>query len=240
MTRGEVIAWARSRWTGVVWAEVVEDRHGHREYRVGVLQAGRGFRVRGRGASWAAAVAAAQRWTAPSQGQPPCTAQVHRAMRGKVRRAVLHAAAPRDPRSRAWLRSKRPFPGRGWIGECYCGSSFVVDDPRTDAPYAAGVLRRIAATHGVAAAEIVGASRRPRVIAARAEAALDLWALGWTLDRVGAVLGRHRSRIAALLRRVGAPRDAELAVPEAPNRGWPPGLIAPPEPTTPAPDRTPG
>lgn len=109
--------------------------------------------------------------------------------RGPAGTPISRAVVPVWPQASPSPSESTPAPG--------IGSQSLSDDP----PYWAEGLPAILSAHGVREADVIGASRRADVVAARAEVAAYLRAQGWTFERIGRRLGgRDNATALSLLR----------------------------------------
>jgi hypothetical protein len=93
------------------------------------------------------------------------------------------------------------WPGKGWLGECVCGSTFEIDDDQVHDAFGLSKITTTAIRFGVPEDDITGDRRDARLEAARQEIAHDLRLMGWPLHRIAKLLGRRRSAIASMLER---------------------------------------
>lgn len=156
----------------------------------------------GSGSTWAEAYEDAVRWWPMRSRIHACSTAIHRDVRRQLA-GIIAGGEVTDPRAAHWMRTRRPWRGKGHLGECLCGSSFVVNDRSGDSSYASELAREIAAEHGVVEHTLFASNRDHKVVTARAELAKRLRMTGWSYPRIGAVLGRHHTSVMHLVKEFG-------------------------------------
>ena len=84
--------------------------------------------------------------------------------------------------------------------------------------FAAWVVRKSAEAYGLSVEEVLGPSHEPHLVPARRAAAQRLRAAGWSLPRIGRVMGgRHHTSVWYWLRSAPPPPPATAYDPDAPD-----------------------
>ena len=155
----------------------------------------------GAGPTWSTALEDALRWWPARSRLRPCTEKTHRDLYATLRH-VLRGGTIADPRAAHWMRTRRPWPGHGLMGECVCGGSLVVIQTTGDREFVAELIARIGKKHGLDPTDVLGIRDR-RSTGARAEIVHELRDLEWSYGRIAAVFGCHPTAVMYLDKKKG-------------------------------------